>query len=100
MASRTSPDQERDSNGEIHLQSDLADPGSVAGVFAKVRGLLGPPSVVVYIGESALCSKNSGLKGIDRLTWCGIHDAAAVNTPNPPQDPLSISVPLCSLPQP
>lgn len=27
------------------------------------------------------------------LTQCGFHDAAAANTPNPPQDPLSVSVP-------
>ena len=59
LTSRTSRDQETD-NGDLHLQSDLTDPGSVAGVFAKVRDLLGPPSVVVYNGESTLSSNNSG----------------------------------------
>lgn len=58
--SRTFRDQETTSNGDLHLQSDLTDPGSVAGVFAKVRDLLGPPSVVVYNGESALYNSNSG----------------------------------------
>lgn len=60
LTSRTSRDQETNSNGDLHLQSDLADPGSVAGVFAKVRDLLGPPSVVVYNGESVLCNNSSG----------------------------------------
>ncbi len=62
LTSRTSRDQETTGNGDLHLQSDLTDPGSVAGVFAKVRDLLGPPSVVVYNGESALYSSNSGGK--------------------------------------
>ena len=52
--SRTIRDQETTSNDgvELHLQSDLANPESVAGIFAKVLDQLGPPSVVVYNGES------------------------------------------------
>ena len=49
--SRTSRDQGTTSNGDLHLQGDLADPGSIAGIFAKVGDLLGPPSVVVYNGK-------------------------------------------------
>ena len=66
LTSRTSPDQETTGKGNLHLQSDLTDPGSVAGVFAKVRDLLGPPSVVVYNGELALYSSDSGGK---RGSW-------------------------------
>ena len=35
---------------EIHIQSDLADPGTVADVFSQVKTSLGIPSVVVYNG--------------------------------------------------
>ncbi|CAD6592185.1 MAG: hypothetical protein ASARMPRED_006068 [Alectoria sarmentosa] len=70
--SRTIRDQETTSNDgvELHLQSDLANPESVAGIFAKVLDQLGPPSVVVY--------------------------NAAASTPSPPQDPLSVGVPALS----
>ena len=36
---------------EIHIQSDLADPGTVANAFSQVKASLGIPSVVVYNGE-------------------------------------------------
>lgn len=78
LTSRTSRAQETTDDGDLHLQGDLADPGSVAGIFAKVRDLLGLPSVVVYNGESALCINNNGAytdplyPGADliRLSWC------------------------------
>lgn len=35
-----------------HYPSDLSDPLSIAGTFAKVRQDLGIPSVVVYNGET------------------------------------------------
>ena len=35
---------------EIHIQSDFADPGTVANAFSQVKASLGIPSVVVYNG--------------------------------------------------
>jgi NAD(P)-dependent dehydrogenase (short-subunit alcohol dehydrogenase family) len=35
---------------QFHIQSDLADPNSVSGVFETVRKRFGEPSVVVYNG--------------------------------------------------
>ena len=43
--------QEADNSADqINIQSDLSDPNSVAGVFSKVKSLLGVPSVVIYNG--------------------------------------------------
>ena len=35
---------------EIHIQSDFAEPGTVANAFSQVKASLGIPSVVVYNG--------------------------------------------------
>lgn len=55
----TSRDQET-GTGDLYLQGDLADPGSVSEIFARVKDLLGPPSVVVHNGESARCGNLNG----------------------------------------
>jgi len=36
--------------GDLYVQADMADPSSVAGLFAKVKEGLGVPTVVVYNG--------------------------------------------------
>ena len=41
--------------GEVHVQSDFADPNTVENAFLKVKELVGIPSVVVYNGAD-LCS--------------------------------------------
>jgi NAD(P)-dependent dehydrogenase (short-subunit alcohol dehydrogenase family) len=41
---------ETDGEGQLTIRSDFADPSSVIDVFAKVREVLGEPSVVVYNG--------------------------------------------------
>ncbi|KAL4778428.1 putative short-chain dehydrogenase [Aspergillus varians] len=48
---------ENTSTDGIHIQSDLSDPDSVAGVFAKVKESLGIPSVVVYNAASGTSNK-------------------------------------------
>lgn len=51
LAARSSS-QEGNTAGHVNIQSDLSQPESVAGVFEKVKSLLGAdPSVVVYNGE-------------------------------------------------
>lgn len=45
--------KEQDSAAQYtHISTDLSNPESVIGAFAKVRELLGLPSVVVYNGTS------------------------------------------------
>ncbi|TVY85214.1 hypothetical protein LSUE1_G000761 [Lachnellula suecica] len=51
---------------QLNISTDLSDPSNVAGIFAKVKASLGLPSVVVYNASSV--------------------------TPNPPNDPLAVSV--------
>ena len=46
--------------GQLHVQSDLYDPSSVAGAFAEIRQSLGVPSVVVYNGEDPFRTKRKG----------------------------------------
>lgn len=41
---------ETNEEGQLTIRSDFADPNSVIDVFAKVREVLGEPSVVVYNG--------------------------------------------------
>lgn len=49
LASRKASEADNTAN-EIHIHSDLADPGTVADAFSKVKASLGIPSVVVYNG--------------------------------------------------
>lgn len=49
LASRKASEANNTAN-EIHIQSDLADPGTVVNAFSRVRESLGIPSVVVYNG--------------------------------------------------
>jgi NAD(P)-dependent dehydrogenase (short-subunit alcohol dehydrogenase family) len=41
---------ETNEEGQLTIRSDFADPSSVIDAFAKVREVLGEPSVVVYNG--------------------------------------------------
>ena len=46
--------KEEDSTADQALvPGDLSDPNAVAGVFSKVKALLGIPSVVIYNGNNA-----------------------------------------------
>ncbi|KAL3479197.1 putative short-chain dehydrogenase [Aspergillus californicus] len=65
LTSRKPTQETQDTADQVHIQSDLSDPESVVGVFAKVKEVLGIPSVVVY--------------------------NAAAATPNNPQNPFSLS---------
>lgn len=49
LASRKATET-HDTKDQIHIQSDFSDPSSVIDTFAKVKSLLGIPSVVVYNG--------------------------------------------------
>ena len=49
LASRKASEANNTAN-EIHIQSDLTDPGTVVNAFSRVRESLGIPSVVVYNG--------------------------------------------------
>ena len=49
LASRKKPEANQAAN-EFHVQSDFADPDSVAKAFSHVKASLGVPSVVVYNG--------------------------------------------------
>ena len=49
LASRKASEANNTAN-EIHIQSDLADPGTVVTAFSQVKASLGIPSVVVYNG--------------------------------------------------
>lgn len=44
--------EEDSTTDQVNISSDLSDPESVIGVFAKVKTLLGLPSVVVYNGKN------------------------------------------------
>ncbi|KAL2815835.1 putative short-chain dehydrogenase [Aspergillus cavernicola] len=44
---------ENNSTDQVHIQSDLSDPDSVASVFASVKESLGIPSVVIYNAAAA-----------------------------------------------
>jgi NAD(P)-dependent dehydrogenase (short-subunit alcohol dehydrogenase family) len=37
---------------KLFIKADLSDPASISDIFAKVKELFGPPSVVVYNGSS------------------------------------------------
>lgn len=52
VARSPSKDTNSSPEGYVHIRGDLADPSSVAGIFAQVKKELGLPSVVVYNGES------------------------------------------------
>ena len=58
LTSRSVP-QKKSSDDYLHIQSDLSDPSSVAGIFRKVKEAYGLPSVVVYNGLSSLLSKQN-----------------------------------------
>ena len=47
-----SPNAKDEGVSDLHVQVDLTNPSSVAGVFDKVRKAFGQPSVVVYNGRS------------------------------------------------
>jgi NAD(P)-dependent dehydrogenase (short-subunit alcohol dehydrogenase family) len=47
--------KETDDNADqINIPGDLSDPNSVVNAYAKVKAVLGVPSVVVYNGKSFL----------------------------------------------
>lgn len=54
LTSRKAKEQDNTAD-QIGIAADLSDPGSVAGVFSKVKSLLGQPSVVVYNGNDRHC---------------------------------------------
>ena len=43
--------EEDSTTDQVNIASDLSDPDSVIGVFAKVKASLGLPSVVIYNGR-------------------------------------------------
>lgn len=49
LASRKASEANNTAN-EVHIQSDFADPCTVANTFSQVKASLGIPSVVVYNG--------------------------------------------------
>ena len=52
--------KEEDSTADhLHITSDFSDPESVIKTFAKVKALLGSPSVVVYNGMNSLDAENT-----------------------------------------
>ncbi|EPS45575.1 hypothetical protein H072_468 [Dactylellina haptotyla CBS 200.50] len=51
LVSRTSKESENTAE-QVNIQGDFSDPSSVADAFAKVKSLLGTPSVVVYNAAS------------------------------------------------
>ena len=53
LASRKASEANNTAN-EIHIQSDFADPSTVANAFSQVKASLGIPSVVVYNGNLLL----------------------------------------------
>lgn len=53
LTSRTATESDNTSD-QISVAGDLSNPESVAGIFAKVKELLGIPSVVVYNGMFTL----------------------------------------------
>ncbi|KND87547.1 hypothetical protein TOPH_07814 [Tolypocladium ophioglossoides CBS 100239] len=81
VASTSRRPREQGKDGiDLHIRSDLSDPSSVANIFQKVAHALGPPSVVVYNDPPHYSSAK------ERIA------KAAAATPNPPDDPLSLSV--------
>ena len=52
LVSRRKPENEL-GDGQVHVIGDLADPSSVATIYANIRKAVGIPSVVVYNGEHA-----------------------------------------------
>jgi NAD(P)-dependent dehydrogenase (short-subunit alcohol dehydrogenase family) len=56
LAARKSK-EENNTADKINVQSDLADPSSVAAVFAKVKVVFGLPSVVIYNGVFSICPR-------------------------------------------
>lgn len=53
LASR-SQKEEDSSKDQYNVSCDLSDPGSIVGVFSKVKAALGLPSVVVYNGKTGV----------------------------------------------
>ena len=49
LASRKASEANNTAN-EIHIQTDLSDPGALVNAFSQVKAALGIPSVVVYNG--------------------------------------------------
>ena len=52
LTSRKSKEEDN-SKDQVNISSDLSNPDAVAGVFSKVKSLLGIPSVVVYNGKNS-----------------------------------------------
>lgn len=52
LVARSSKETGLAGDGTLHIRGDLADPSSVAGIFAQVKAELGAPQVVIYNGES------------------------------------------------
>ena len=50
LASRKA-NEENNTPNQVNVSSDLSDPSSIAGVFSRVKELLGIPSVVVHNGK-------------------------------------------------
>jgi NAD(P)-dependent dehydrogenase (short-subunit alcohol dehydrogenase family) len=50
LVARSAPKDTTSTEGFMHIRGDLADPSSVAGIFAQVKAELGAPQVVVYNG--------------------------------------------------
>ena len=73
--------EENNTTDQIHIQSDLADPSSVASAFAKVKAAFGLPNVVIYNGMP-----------LPILTFSTLSDfsAAAAATFNDAKHPLSL----------
>jgi len=58
LASRKAKDEDSNEN-QVNISSAFANPDAVVDVFAKVKKLLGSPSVVVYNGQTQLSSSTS-----------------------------------------
>ncbi|KAL4874966.1 putative short-chain dehydrogenase [Aspergillus karnatakaensis] len=56
--SRRPPTEDNSTTNQIHIQSDLSDLHSVAGVFARVKQSLGIPSVVIYNAAAATSNED------------------------------------------
>ena len=72
-----------DTTEQVSIAGDLSKPETVAGIFSKVKELLGIPSVVVYNGKTDVYDQAPPWGHADLAT------AAAV-TPSEAKDPLSL----------
>lgn len=68
---------------QVYISGDLSDPNTLVSVFAKVKALLGVPSVVIYNGESSYLWR--------RRISIETFEAAAV-TSTDANNPLSLSL--------